>query len=50
MSKTDLRLIALTSIVFNIGSIFEPALPAAVVWLLLGVALVVAFFRLELKP
>lgn len=50
MSRAELRAVAVASIVFNVGSVFEPASPAAVVWLLLGIGLVVAFFRLELKP
>jgi hypothetical protein len=43
-SKTELRAIATMSIVFNVGSVFEPSKPVALVWLLLGVALVVWFF------
>jgi hypothetical protein len=49
-SKTELRAIATMSIVFNVGSVFEPSVLVALVWLLLGVALVVWFFLVPVEP
>jgi hypothetical protein len=49
-SKTELRAIAAASIVFNIGSVFEPSSLVALVWMLLGVTLLVWFFLVPVEP
>jgi hypothetical protein len=49
-SKTELRGIATMSIVFNVGSVFEPSLAVAFVWMLLGLTLLVWFFRVPVEP
>jgi hypothetical protein len=49
-SKTELRAIATTSIVFNIGSVFEPSVLVALMWMLIGVTLMVWFLAVSVEP
>lgn len=49
MTKTELAPLAWASIVFNLGSVFEPSGWPALVWLLLGVTLLVVFFKAEIR-
>jgi hypothetical protein len=49
-SKTELRGIATMSIVFNIGSVFEPSVLVALMWMLIGLTLLVWFFLVPVEP
>jgi hypothetical protein len=49
-SKAELRVISAASVVFNVGSVFEPSVLAALMWMLIGLTLLVWFFLVPVEP